>query len=249
MTGKKFEYEDRQQCICGEVIVLGSDAIVREYAWGPITFKRCAACGTWAQSPMVAASSLTNWVESDDYRGSENKAGVGYVNYAADEASRLEDARIRYRRDLMPILPERARVLEVGCASGSMLAVMREHGHEVSGVDLSRHFVEAAHSLHGLDVICGDVLEADLPNDAFDLILLLGTISNFRALGPALERLRRLLRPRGALVFNFPDAASLWVTLLYRERFWMYTPSVFNFMTQAGVAAALRRAGFVDAVF
>jgi hypothetical protein len=47
-------------------------------------------------------------------------------------------------------------------------------------------------------------------------------------------------------MFNFPDAASPIVRLIYRQRFWMFTPSVMTFMTERGCRVALAAAGFTS---
>ena len=82
-------------------------------------------------------------------------------------------------------------MLEIGCATGSLLSVLRAAGHQVQGVDLSSRFVEFARGTHGLDVQLGDVLELDLPVGHFDLVVIgsgpgaLQVSSSFRQLGIA----------------------------------------------------------------
>ena len=141
----------------------------------------------------------------------------------------------------------RSHVLEIGCATGSLLAVIREHGHEVSGIDLSPTFAAAARRLHDLDVKAGDFLDTEFPAGYFDAVLAMGTVSNFREFRACMDRVRVVLKPGGFVLFNFPAADSRWVRLLYKERFWMFTPSVTTFMTVRGCTQALRRAGFASA--
>jgi SAM-dependent methyltransferase len=201
------------------------------------------ACGSWLQAPMLTPASLAAWCNSPDYQGSEGKAGVGYADYARDERQRAIEARHRYRRDIAPHLPKHARVLEVGCASGTLLAEIARNGHSVLGCDLSERFAQAARRLHNIDIAVADWLDLDIPDATLDAILLLGTISNLPRLNESLVRARRQLRPGGMLFFNFPAADSL-VARLYGSRMWMFTPSVMQFMTQRGIATALDRAGF-----
>jgi SAM-dependent methyltransferase len=192
---------------------------------------------------MITHAALASWIDSEEYQGSDRTRGVAYDNYALDEHNRIAEARARYARDLAQLLRPGSRVLEIGCATGSLLAVLREHGHHVAGIDLSVHFAEAARARHGLDVRVGDFLHAELPAGSFDAVLAMGTASNFRALGACLERIRALLAPGGFLMFNFPDAGSRWVRWLYRGSFWMFTPSAMTFMTQSGCLRALQHAG------
>jgi SAM-dependent methyltransferase len=226
--------------------VLQADAktITKRFPHGSITFCRCAACGSWCQSPIMTQSALASWLDSEEYRGSNAKSGVAYANYAQDEPHRLTEARGRYARDLAPLLRPRSRVLEIGCATGSLLAVIRDHGHGVLGLDLSKSFVVAARAMYRLEVVKGDISHTDLPQSGFDAVVAMGTVSNFRRFDRCLAQISKLLKPGGIFMFNFPNADSPWVRWLYRENFWMYTPSAITFMTECGCLQALRRAGY-----
>jgi Methyltransferase domain len=137
-----FRYTPRQSCVCGAPLRDLPPEVKRDYSWGVVTFAHCPACGSYLQSPQIEESSLAQWYDSPDYQGSDSQAGAGYHNYFADEDARVIEARGRYEGDLMPFLPAGARILEVGCATGSLLSVLREAGHTVSGVDLVQKFCQ-----------------------------------------------------------------------------------------------------------
>jgi SAM-dependent methyltransferase len=240
----RFEFEPRSECVCGAPLANAGRAVTKAFAAGEVRFAACPSCGSWCQSPIVSARTLARWIDSEEYRGSPGKPGIAYADYAADEANRVAESHGRYARDLAPLLRPGSRVLEIGCASGSLLSVIRGHGHQVTGVDLSASFAQAAKARHDLEVRVGDFLDLELPLRHFDALLAIGTVGNFRDPARCLARCRELLAPGGALVFNFPDADSRWVRLLYRDRFWMFTPSVSTFMTARGCIGAVSRAGF-----
>ena len=242
-TGCSFCYDDCTRCLCGATLS-GSEYEVRKpYAWGAVRFVRCAQCGSMIQSPRVSTSSMLAWYNSDTYQKSSGKDQGPYIDYLSQERQRQREASARYKRDISPIIPLGARVLEVGCATGSLLAVLRDAGYDVSGVELSESFAERARDLNQLELVVGDFREFEHAGDYFDLIIMLGTISNLRELHNQLDNARRLLKPGGWLYFNMPTADSV-VSRIFGERFWMYAPSVCNFMTRKGARAALARAGF-----
>jgi SAM-dependent methyltransferase len=138
--------------------------------------------------------------------------------------------------------PPPATVLEIGCATGSLLCAVRDAGYRPIGVDLSPRFANAARQLHDLDVQVGDFRELPL-EQGLDMVALLGTLSNLTDLPGALAAIRRLLRPGGVLVANYP-AADSWAARVYGRRFWMFTPSVSTFLTTIGCRRALELAGF-----
>ncbi len=242
----RFEYLERRHCVCGESLPDSGRVVRTASPWGEVRFVRCPRCGSWCQRPQVSPASLGAWYDSDDYQGSARHRGSAYANYLADEPSRVAEAWRRYRRDLAPHLPPLGgRVLEVGCATGSLLAAVRQAGHDVAGVDLSRRFAVAARTLHGLDVQVGEFLDVNLPPAWFDVVVLLGTISNLPDLPAALSRARTLMRPPGTLVVNFPAADSL-VARAYGRRFWMFAPSVSTFLSTSGCQIAIAAAGFTN---
>jgi cyclopropane fatty-acyl-phospholipid synthase-like methyltransferase len=168
--------------------------------------------------------------------------GVGYDDYLADEPARSKEARRRYARDLGFI---GERVLEVGCATGSLMAVLRENGRRVTGVDLCEVFAQKAGEWHGLEVAVRDVLSIE---GEYDAILMFGTINNLRDLGSHLRKFHELLAVGGKLIFNFVDASSVFARL-YGRRFWMFAPTVSTFMSARGCRDALETAGFVVETF
>src|SRR5687767_1950644 len=160
----KFEYLPRTGCACGAPLDNGGGEVVRTTAWGDVRFVQCAACRSWCQSPQVSAASLAAWYDSDHYQGSATQRGSGYANYLQDEPERIAEARRRYERDLAPLLPPApATVLEIGCATGSVIRAIREGGHNVLGVDMSARFAASARVAHGIDVSVGDFRDLRLP--------------------------------------------------------------------------------------
>lgn len=240
----QFEYEERSHCICGQPLSGAGECVQKDFPWGELRFLHCGHCGSWCQSPQISFGALTAWFNSVDYYGSNSRRGTAYVSYISDEKNRLEEAKVRYERDIKPELPKQARILEIGCATGSLLAVLRDAGHEVMGLDLSSAFSEAAWKFHGISVGIGDPVSVDLPLEYFDAVMLFGTLGNLQNLPEYLFRIRQVLKQDGVLIVNFPDANSWIVKYVYRSRFWMFTPSVNCFMTSLGCVEALTRSGF-----
>lgn len=239
-----FDFEPRSECVCGVSLDDTLSVVRKRYAWGEIRFQNCTSCRSWCQSPQVSAPSLAAWFASSDYFGTKDRPGAAYADYLADEANRVSEARHRVDRDLSRIFPPGSRLLEIGCATGSLLAALREKGYLVTGIDVSEPFAERARSIHGLEVHIGSFTNVPLPGAGFDGVLLFGTIGNLPNLVGVLRRIRELLSVGGLLVFNTPVADAWIVRHVYRSGFWMFTPSVNSFATETGLRRALERAGF-----
>jgi methionine biosynthesis protein MetW len=102
------------------------------------------------------------------------------------------------------LVEQGARVLDVGCGDGALLALLRrERGVDGRGIELSREGVAACLG-RGLAVIQGDA-DTDLaayPDDAFDYVILSQTIQATRQPRVVLEHMLRIGR---RAIVSFPN--------------------------------------------
>lgn len=101
-------------------------------------------------------------------------------------------------------VPEGARVLDIGCGDGQLLAWLRDtKGVEGRGIELDAGDVAAAVG-RGLAVVQGDADTdlADYPDDAFDVVILSNTL---QAMQRPAEVLAQLVRIGRSAVVSFPN--------------------------------------------
>ncbi|PTY05536.1 glycosyl transferase [Opitutaceae bacterium EW11] len=115
-----------------------------------------------------------------------------------------------YRRNLARqyryLIPEDASVLEVGCGSGELLALLPNR--DVAGVDLSAQQIERARTLvpHGVfQVAAGETLEL---GRTFDAIIVSDTLNLAADVQSLLESLLAVSNPRTRLFINYQN--HLW---------------------------------------
>lgn len=244
---KAFKFEARSRCVCGSPLAkIGVETNFVKSSWGEVSFSKCRECGSWCQTPSITRESLADWYSSEAYWGSNDLKGAAYANYEQDERVRLAEGEHRYFNQLSKLHNSSPLdILEVGCASGSLLSVLREKGHNVVGVDMSSTLVEQARDRYGLNLLEGDFLEFDWSDNLFDLVLLFGTISNLSHIPESFHKIRSMLKPGGILVFNFPFSNSI-IASIYGKRFWMFTPSVKTILSRKGCINLLERVGFTE---
>jgi len=127
------------------------------------------------------------------------------------------------------VVPDGARVVDIGCGTGRIALRLAERGCEVTAVDLSSAMLrETAKRLdrHGRTgtLVRADMCRLDtLEDGAFDaavcMFSTLGILKGKRLRRAALAEWRRVLAPGGLLVLH---AHNLWRNLRYRDgRWWL----------------------------
>lgn len=117
------------------------------------------------------------------------------VAHAAAEEVRF----LRFRTD--------GNLLDVGCGTGSWMAMMNRLGWTVEGVDFDPAAVAVARA-SGLDVRIGSLEEQGYPAATFDAITLSHVIEHLPDPLRTLRECERVLKPGGSLVLLTPNAAS-----------------------------------------
>ncbi len=178
---------------------------------GEFGIDRCTGCGLLLTTPRLEADELTRHYP------------VSYAPYAAPTGRRgplqrlvkgLAQLPYRLRYGTPASAPPRpgARLLDIGCGSGAYLAQMAGMGWEVWGVEPSS--VAAAGALAALDlpqerIVVASAEDAELPDDAFDLVTMSHVLEHLSDPSAVLARIHGALRPGGTLRIRIPNVRSL----------------------------------------
>jgi ubiquinone/menaquinone biosynthesis C-methylase UbiE len=99
---------------------------------------------------------------------------------------------------------ENLSILDIGCGTGTQLALYRRPGCRLCGIDLSPAMVERARQKLGgsADIRCGDATHLEMPDAVFDLVTLVTVLHEVRPeLRPAiLLGARRVVKPGGRVL-------------------------------------------------
>jgi 2-polyprenyl-3-methyl-5-hydroxy-6-metoxy-1,4-benzoquinol methylase len=136
-----------------------------------------------------------------------------------------------------------ARILDVGCATGRLLANLRERGFpNVTGLDPSPACAAAAKKLYGIPVHTKTLDELGATSEKFDLVILVGVLEHLRDLDEAFVHLRTILNPGGQLYFEVPDATAFadWKNAPYQD----FSTEHINFFAPLSLENTLRHRGF-----
>jgi ubiquinone/menaquinone biosynthesis C-methylase UbiE len=140
------------------------------------------------------------------------------------------------------LVPPGKRILEVGCATGDLLAALKpSYG---VGIDFSEEMLARARQRHPeLTFMAADAHELDLA-EPFDVIILSDTVNDLWDVQAVLERLSGLCHSSTRLILNY--YSRLWELPLKAARSLnMATPTLYqNWLTPEDVQNLLYLAGF-----
>jgi SAM-dependent methyltransferase len=107
------------------------------------------------------------------------------------------------------VLPERkARILEIGCASGDLLRALKDKGYvDLFGVDPSPQCAAIARRLHNVRATQGTLRNIGADGALYDVVILIGVLEHVRDLTEATKKLVSLLSENGTLLIAVPDAS------------------------------------------
>jgi len=112
------------------------------------------------------------------------------------------------------------KLLDVGAHSGVLLCAARELGYEPYGVEPEMEPCVYGKQHWDLDMFCGSLIEAQFPDNYFDIVTLLAVMEHMRNPLCELKEIKRVLKPDGMLVIEVPNIDSL--MFKFTRRYWRH---------------------------
>jgi SAM-dependent methyltransferase len=166
------------------------------------TVVACAVCGAaFADTPVSQR-------EYDELYARRSRYAAGPAAHAVSG-----DRDIGRFRDMAAAIanavPERgARMVDIGCANGQMLAALAEYGYtSLTGVDPSPACVAQAGAIPGVRALVGSLSDMPAGEAPFDVVILSHVLEHVRDVKPALASLEPFMTARARLYVEVPDAS------------------------------------------
>lgn len=215
--------------------------------------RSCPICGSTTYSKNTGSKAGFEWKHCTrcDLRyvaiGQEDDLAEYYAGYYGDH-SPVVPASVRDRIYQLvrsfDAYRSHNRLLDVGFGAGWMLRAAADQGWSCWGTELAEEGIAAARS-EGWHVYKGDLLDADLPAEHFDVIALVEVLEHLTDPLAYLKEVARLLRPGGLLYGTTPNAGSVnarilglgWSVYAPPEHLQLFTPRALR---HASAAAGLK---------
>lgn len=121
-----------------------------------------------------------------------------------------------------------AKILDIGTAGGGFLEAAKKFGYASYGLEPSRYLVEQGNR-RGLNLSQGTIQKNDYSAQSFDLICLWDVLEHLSDPKQDLLAIRKLLKPDGKLLINYPNIDSLPARILKAKYWWILSVHLLQF--------------------
>lgn len=136
------------------------------------------------------------------------------------------------------------RLLEIGCGDGNRLALLREMGWSVEGLEIDAKAAQIARSRHNLKVHISRLEDLRLPADSFDAVVMNHVVEHLYDPVALLKECRRILVPQGTVVAVTPNIESIGYKIFGENWRGLEPPRHLHLFSPATLLATAKAAGF-----
>lgn len=192
---------------------------------------RCQKCGLQYLNPRLRGDLIL-----EAYGAGEDERFISQLTareYTCD----------RYLNVIERFEPKKGRVLDIGAAGGSFLAVAKRRGWQIEGCEPSRWMCQWCERHYNFKIHPGTVFDMKLDDASFDVVTIWDVLEHTPDPKAILQECRRILKPNGLIVVTYPDIESLVARIMGRK--WVFLLSVhLYYFTLTTIRKMLELTGF-----
>jgi SAM-dependent methyltransferase len=174
----------------------------------------CRGCGLMRIDPRPADAEMHKYYPDRYWAYGTTRHGFTglYRRFVLRDHRRFIDKTIRALE-----IPK-ARILDLGCGAGDLLAALRKRGHSAIGMDIAHSALRSAAELNVPGVL-GSYRQPPYRDGSFDLVMMFHVLEHIPDPDAAIKGARQMLRPNGRLLIQVPNADCMQFNIL--GKFWM----------------------------
>jgi SAM-dependent methyltransferase len=165
----------------------------------------CSACRCLFLNPMPDSGEIASFYPPNYWWAASRPGGLKkletiYRTIALRDHIAFITRSVKGRRGL--------ELLDVGCGSGTLLALLKRRGFRVRGVDFSAEASAIAKLENDVDVAIGALDEVHFPDQSFDVVTLFHVMEHVTNPRDVLREVSRILKPQGVVILQVPNIES-----------------------------------------
>jgi len=192
---------------------------------------KCLECGMIYESPRYPAEIIIKGYMASEESGHDSQYRMRVLSFYKA---------LKKNKRFLP-LPG-STVLDIGTAGGAFLDAAKEFGFDAYGMEPSRDLVERGKA-RGLKIEQGTIENHSFAAHSFDMVCLWDVIEHLPDPKSALIEIRKLLKPNGVLLINFPDIGT-WQAKLAGKKFWWILSVHLHHFSKSTIRGICQHTGF-----
>jgi 2-polyprenyl-3-methyl-5-hydroxy-6-metoxy-1,4-benzoquinol methylase len=173
-------------------------------------FHVCKVCGTLVTAADVKPADLAVTQDAGELYSKDywlKRQSERYGLPSLDQRARLDlpERCVHWLNLLLKHRAPPAKVLEIGCAHGGYVALMRWAGYEASGTEMSPWIVQFARETFNVPVQAGRIEELNFLPESLDVIVLNDVVEHLPDPAATLGHCAQLLKPDGFFIIQTPE--------------------------------------------
>jgi 2-polyprenyl-3-methyl-5-hydroxy-6-metoxy-1,4-benzoquinol methylase len=184
---------------------------------GTQTIVGCSVCEMIYESPRYDAATIIKGYEASEESGHDSQYPMRV------------DSFYRSLKSLSGKIPAvGSKVLDIGTAGGAFLDAATKYGYDAYGMEPSHYLVDKGCE-RGLQIRQGTIESHTFEPNSFDMITLWDVIEHLPDPKFALKETRKLLKPDGVLLINYPDIGTLQAKMAGKRFWWILSVHLHHF--------------------
>lgn len=202
---------------------------------GEFVIRECAICGLLFNSPRLTEESLYDLYDSDYYF---------FQRRDSDEFGRVSSIFLRTISLIEKDISEK-RVVEVGSAKGYLLALMKQLGWIVQGIEISSSASNYAYTKFSVPTHTGTVDSYSNSNEknTFPLVLAIDVLEHVPDPISFVQSINKIIQKNGILIIDTPNANSTNLKIL-KNKWEAFIPFHIYFFSESNLREILSRMGY-----
>jgi len=175
---------------------------------GTTTILQCEECGLMYRNPIPTKEELKKYYSFGYYQ-----------EYGFKEYAQRKNHIVKYRFEPIlsffkeviinrGLLREKIVSLDIGCALGFFIELLKKEGWEAKGVEFSDDAAQYAKEKLGLEVYTGSVEEIGFEDEYFDVITMLDVLEHVVSPNDILKEVNRILKREGLILVTVPNVSG-----------------------------------------
>lgn len=146
-----------------------------------------------------------------------------------------------------------AKVLEIGCGSGSFVYMMEKSGYYSTGTELSKNICDINSKTFGINMLCGAIENLEIAESTYDIVVLMDVFEHLFDPLESIKEITQILKDDGILVIQTPNYTGQSIDKIkkeYKAFLQQLKPNEhIHLFNKTSVSRILEDHGFNDIIF